>query len=225
MGKSNSLSIGGTRFLYSIIFMCYLFAHIDMGILAQASEIIQSDLAITEGQMGLLETAMYIGIVLGSVICSILFSVCSPKLIILGAVIFNAGAVAVFSLTQIYWAIFASRIAVGLFLSVFIIYFPVWIDQCAPIKSQAIWISFYFLTEDLGMVLGYGIAVLCNSVLNVNWKWGFMVQSALMVFPVFPLFLVVPGKYFNQTPGGERHKNLSIIGAESEDNASLPETP
>lgn len=102
MGKSNSLSIGGTRFLYSIIFMCYLFAHIDMGILAQASEIIQSDLAITEGQMGLLETAMYIGIVLGSVICSILFSVCSPKLIILGAVIFNAGAVAVFSLTQIY---------------------------------------------------------------------------------------------------------------------------
>lgn len=78
--------------------------------------------------MGLLETGMYIGIVAGSIIMPFLFNIISPKLLIVGATILNAGSVAVFSLTDNYWAIFASRIGVGLFLSVFIIYFPVWID-------------------------------------------------------------------------------------------------
>lgn len=106
-----------------------------MGIMSFASERIQHDLNISEGQMGLLETGMYIGIVTGSVIMPFLFNIISPKLLIIGATILNAASVAVFSVTENYWAIFASRIMVGLFLSVFIIYFPVWIDQCAPQKS------------------------------------------------------------------------------------------
>lgn len=78
---------------------------------------------------------MYIGIVMGSVICPFLFSSIKPKVLIIVATFLNAGAVSVFALTSNYWVIFGSRILVGLFLSVFIIYFPVWIDQCAPEKS------------------------------------------------------------------------------------------
>ena len=101
-----------------------------------------------------------------------LFNVMSPKWLIVIASILNAAAVAVFSFIDNYWLIFASRIAVGLFLSVFIIYFPVWIDQCAPPKSQAIWISAYFLTEDLGIVIGYGVAVLFIQYLD-SWRYSF----------------------------------------------------
>jgi predicted MFS family arabinose efflux permease len=85
--------------------------------------------------MGLLETGMYIGIVIGSVLCPFLFAKLSPKPLIIIACILNACSVSVFSLTTSFWLIFASRILVGLFLSVFIIYFPVWIDQCAPPES------------------------------------------------------------------------------------------
>jgi MFS family permease len=143
-----------------------------MGILSFASEKIEHDLKITEGQMGLLETGMYIGIVSGSIIMPFLFKILSPKWLIVAATILNATAVSVFSLIENFWLIFASRIAVGLFLSVFIIFFPVWIDQCAPQKSQAMWISLYFLTEDLGIVIGYGVALLFIKYLK-SWRWSF----------------------------------------------------
>ena len=82
--------------------------------------------------MGLLETAMYIGIVIGSTICPYVFSKVTPKYVIISAVLLNAAAVSIFSITTSYWTIFASRVGVGMFLSVFIIFFPVWIDSCAP---------------------------------------------------------------------------------------------
>ena len=78
--------------------------------------------------MGLLETGMYIGIVLGSVLCPFLFRNLSPKLVIVCAAFLNGAAVSVFAVTIQYWVIFVSRILVGLFLAVFIVYFPVWID-------------------------------------------------------------------------------------------------
>lgn len=182
-----------------------------MGILSFASERIQHDLNISEGQMGLLETGMYIGIVTGSVIMPFLFNIISPKLLIIGATILNAASVAVFSITDNYWAIFASRILVGLFISVFIIYFPVWIDQCAPQKSQAMWISMYFLTEDLGIVIGYGVAVLFLKFLD-SWKWSFTAQSALMVFPVCFLFSTIPLRYFKTS---NEHNQSEITRARS----------
>ena len=110
--------------------------------------------------MGLLETGMYIGIVIGSVLCPYLFSKFGPKNIIIGATLLNAVSVSLFSFVENFIILFVSRVSVGIFLSVFIIYFPVWVDQCAPENSQALWISFYFLTEDLGIVVGYGIAFL-----------------------------------------------------------------
>jgi hypothetical protein len=44
---------------------------------------------ISESQMGLLETALYIGIVAGTIICPILFSVMSPKILIAIASLLN----------------------------------------------------------------------------------------------------------------------------------------
>ena len=82
--------------------------------------------------MGLLETALYIGIVIGSTIFPYVFSKVNPKYIVVSAVLLNAAAVSVFSITTSYWTIFASRVGVGMVLSVFIIFFPVWIDSRAP---------------------------------------------------------------------------------------------
>lgn len=39
----------GIRFLYGAIFLCYLFAHIDVGILSISNEQIKTDIDITEG--------------------------------------------------------------------------------------------------------------------------------------------------------------------------------
>lgn len=122
------------KLLYSGIFLCFLFSHIDVGILSQSSDEAIQRLKISESQIGLLETGLYIGIVAGTILCPLIFSLMSPKILIILASILNGlfAAVIVIGNPETFWIVFGSRVLVGLFLSVFILYFPVWIDLCAP---------------------------------------------------------------------------------------------
>jgi hypothetical protein len=53
--------------------MCFLFSHVDVGILSQSNDKAIEDLEINESKMGLLETGLYVGIVAGTIICPVLF--------------------------------------------------------------------------------------------------------------------------------------------------------
>jgi predicted MFS family arabinose efflux permease len=87
---------------------------------------------VSETYVGLLSAALYLGNVVGSLITPKLFTIFKAKHLIVAAAIFNALAVGVFSITTDYWIIFSSRVLVGFFQVIFVIYFPVWIDLCAP---------------------------------------------------------------------------------------------
>lgn len=115
--------------LYLVIIFCYLVCHIDLGILAVSNDSIIKSLKINESGMGLLATGLYIGNVTGSLLCPFLFAKLNAKHILVVAAILNALTVAVFTFIDDYWIIFGSRIAVGFFQVMFVIYFPVWIDQ------------------------------------------------------------------------------------------------
>lgn len=82
--------------------------------------------------MGLLTAALYVGNVVGSLITPKILTLVKPKTAIVVAAVLNALAVGVFSITKNFWIIFVSRMLVGLFQVVFVIYFPVWIDLCSP---------------------------------------------------------------------------------------------
>ena len=47
-----------------------------------------------------------------------------------------------------------TRVFGGFFQVMFTIYFPVWIDLCAPPKSQAMWISIFYFAFPLGVIVG-----------------------------------------------------------------------
>jgi hypothetical protein len=49
--------------------------------------------------------------------------------------ILNGLFVGVFAFTKNFWILFVTRAFVGFFQVMFVIYFPVWIDLCAPPKS------------------------------------------------------------------------------------------
>jgi len=67
--------------------------------------------------LGLLETGMYVGIVIGTVLCPFLFKVMSPKVLIAIASILNGAFATVIAIPHVpYAVIFASRVMVGLFL-------------------------------------------------------------------------------------------------------------
>ena len=73
-------------------------------------------------------------------------------------------------------------------------YFPVWIDECAPPKQQTMWMSLFFITEHLGIIIGYGLAFFMKSY----WFLGFGVQAATMLVAGL-LFMTIPKKYFDES--------------------------
>jgi len=123
---------GVTSFLYFIIVVSYIFCHIDNGILAVCNETLGKDLGVSDSMVGLLSAGLYVGNVVGSLVTPKLLTLMKPKTAIVMAAILNALAVGVFAITKDFWIIFASRVLVGFFQVVFVIYFPVWIDLCSP---------------------------------------------------------------------------------------------
>lgn len=197
-----------TKYLYILIAFCYLACHIDLGILAVSTDAIRLNLNITSSQMGLLASALYLGNVLGSLLGPFIFGKIKAKNIIVISSIMNALMVAVFNFVTNYWILFSSRVLVGLFQVMFVIYFPVWIDQHAPQASQTMWISFYFLTVPVGLIIGYfATSLMMGSDLQTDaYRWAFLIQTVLMLFPTALAFMLFPAKYFEKVEeGNENH--------------------
>ena len=76
----------------------------------------------------------------------------------------------------------------------FKIFFPVWIDECAPAKNQTMWMSMFFITEHMGIVIGYGLSYF----MGLSWPFGFVVQAVMMALTGV-LFLTVPKLYFEES--------------------------
>jgi len=106
-----------TRLLFGAILLCYLLMHIDDGVMSVASEYILHDLQITESQLGLVEAAMYVGILAGSLVAPFMFAKVRPKAIIIVSVICNAASVGSWALTGNYLILAGTRILNGVFLS------------------------------------------------------------------------------------------------------------
>jgi hypothetical protein len=71
---------------------------------------------MTESQLGLIEASMYVGIIFGSLVCPFLFAKFSPKLLIMGALLFNSLAVSSWAVTDNYWTLAGFRVLNGFVL-------------------------------------------------------------------------------------------------------------
>ncbi len=110
------LRLGVTRILYLAMCMGFLVIHIDDGILSIASEYIIRDLKFTEGDIGLIEAAVYLGITLGCLLCPILYSKFSPKVILIFGVFATSCCVSVWIFTNSFWVLVTCRLLNGVFL-------------------------------------------------------------------------------------------------------------
>jgi len=166
-----------TKYLYLVTLLTYLFCHIDLGIFAVSNDAIKKLLGgISDNDMGLLASGLYFGNVVGSILCPALFANMKAKHILVIAAVMNGLCCSLFTFVTQYWILFGSRVLVGFFQVMFIIYLPVWIDQHAPLPSQTMWISCFFLTVPLGLILGYTVTnfVMDSDSESENFKWCFL---------------------------------------------------
>lgn len=93
-----------------------------------------------------------------------------------------------------------------------------WIDREAPPKSQTMWISLFFLTVPLGIILGYGMTVAITSF--ASYKYAFFGQTVLIIAPITILFLAFQAKYYQrQTDDSNKSQPLIDIIENSLENS------
>lgn len=93
-----------------------------------------------------------------------------------------------------------------------------WIDREAPPKSQTMWISLFFLTVPLGIILGYGMTVAITSF--TSYRYAFFGQTVLMIAPITILFLAFQAKYYQrQTDDSNKSQPLIDIIENSLENS------
>ena len=101
--------------MFVLMIACSLFSRADPGIFAVSGLDISMEYNINEANFGLLLSSLYIGNIIGTLICPLIFKRIHIKYIIVGAILSNAAFTIVFPLTKNYVGLFLSRILVGIF--------------------------------------------------------------------------------------------------------------
>lgn len=208
------LNAGVTRMLFLSMCLAFLLIHLDDGILSVASEHIIRDFKFTEADLGLIEAAVYLGTTLGCLLCPFLFAHMSPKLLILFGVLSTSCCVSAWVFFDSFWFLAGARFMNGIFLSMQIIFYPVWIDESAPTPtSQTMWIAAFFLCEQVGVATGQGALNVAIMVFGEHgWRWSFLAESALLGGLTWIMFLVIPGRYYTQGKDTEEGESLRQTG-------------
>jgi len=109
------LNAGVTRMLFLTMCVAFLLIHMDDGILSLASEHIIRDLKFAEGDLGLIEAAVYLGIIVGCLVCPLLFAHLSPKLLVILDVFCISCCVSAWVFFDSFWVLAFARFMNGIF--------------------------------------------------------------------------------------------------------------
>jgi len=88
------------------------------------------------------------------------------------------------------------------------------------------WISFFFLTVPLGLILGYGAAIFISGEDELKFRYAFLLQTLLMIVPISVALVLFPSHYFdkaNEEPAAAPGIDLSKPLVEVVDGAEKPQ--
>lgn len=170
----------------AMLLLVYIFNFVDRQILAILAGPIQQELALTDGQMGLL----------GGLAFAILYSTLGVPLALLAdrtsrswviavSLVIWSGFTAVCSLAQGFWHIFLARLGVGIGEAGGVAPSYALIGDYFPSERRASALAIY----SLGIPLGSALGVLAGGYIaaSVDWRMAFLVVglSGVLIAPVF----------------------------------------
>jgi predicted MFS family arabinose efflux permease len=164
---------------------------IDRAVIAAVLTPMKAELALSNFEAGLLNTAFLIGY----------FATCPlfgaradkaarKRLIALGVIVWSAATVAS-GLATGFWTLLAARIVVGVGEASYAVLAPTIIDDLTPIERKGSALSIFYIAIPLGYALGY----ILGGLLGENWGWRnafFVVGGPGLVLALSVLFIAEP---------------------------------
>lgn len=184
--KTYAVSVMQMVFLLN--FLCALMCNLDHGSLPGFSLEIKEKMKIGNFGFGMLGTAVYLGLTLGSVIGAKIFQVPAfTKTTLIVAMSFNGLALFAFIFVDNFHVAILLRFLTGFSQVYFCIYPPVWADAYGSEREKSFWITLYVVCVPLGVFLGFSFASVLNK--EGHWEWAFVVQAALTIPCIIGLIL------------------------------------
>ena len=186
------------------IYICLVavscFSSLDGGILPQQVDNIKSDFNTTkDSTVGFFGSVDFIGRVIGAFIFAIIMGKMNRKMLLVSLLLLK-------SLTLIF-ALFTKNKIVNITLrgisgipQVFITtYLTVWCDQYGKEKKRTLMVTFVQLFGALGIVIGYGIGVVCDKISSddiLGWRLAFGFEGIILIVCGLIIFSF-KNKYFS----------------------------
>jgi len=202
----------------NIIFICLVFigtlSSLDGGIIPQQNSNIQKDFDPNAGEyrVGLFGSIDYIGRVFGAIIFTLIMGRMNRKMLLVSTLIFKAITLflEMYDINKkypndptqnndptiqdirynTYIINIIARCLSGISQVFYPTYLPVWCDQYGKKAKKAIWVTLVQIGNPLGIILGYGIGMLCNAIFDDKaWNIAFLFEGiTLIVCAIFILF-------------------------------------
>ncbi|SBS92979.1 sugar transporter, putative [Plasmodium ovale curtisi] len=187
----------------------------DHGAIPVTLEEIQKDFPLSYIEQSLLGSLVYFGLIIGTIIASVLFELLSAKLLVTISILLLSISLYIFSHANCITFMYISRFVNGLCQAIPVVYLPVWVDEFSPQEKATQWMSYIQLASIGGTVFGYFLGGIlsnnysCNKndspFLNVSlfttWRSPFLIQAFLLL-PLFLIMIFIPSDMINISSTG-----------------------
>lgn len=203
------------KMIFILIFFINMVINFDHGAIPAATTTLKEELRITNYELGIIGSLVYLGLVIGALSAGYLFQNYSSKWIVIVALIMSSMFLYFFTITSSIFWISLTRVGCGYFQVFCLIYFPVWVDEYGVKDLRTYWLSFLQLGVPLGTMLGYLLEALFinadavivpletaeeefhNYDYSDSWKKAFYIQIMLLLILVV-LLILTPDKFFSK---------------------------
>lgn len=162
------------QMVFLLNFLCTLLCNLDHGSLPGFSVEIKDKMNIHNFGFGMLGTAVYLGLTIGSLVGAKIFQYPAfTKITLIIAMSFNGLSLLAFIFVKDYKLAMALRFFTGFSQVYFCIYSPVWADTYGTERGKSFWITLYVICVPMGVFLGFSFASVLNK--DGHWEWAFIV--------------------------------------------------
>ena len=210
------------------IYICLVFVSgfsaCDGGILPQQVDNIQQDFGSNSAStVGLFGSIDYIGRVVGALFFAAIMGKMNRKMLLVGTLIFKALTLLIALVTPNKTVNIICRCLSGISQVFYTTYLPVWCDQYGKKDKRTMMVTIVQLANGLGVVIGYGIGLLCDMIFYskqfLGWRAAFSIEGIILLVISIIIFFF-EDKYFSnrfvlikdnegkeESPKEEKHGN------------------
>ncbi|EAN31078.1 Major Facilitator Superfamily protein [Theileria parva strain Muguga] len=200
-------------YTFIILTLIQIFVNYDNGVIPVSLSWIQEPYNFSSTELGIMGSLSYFAYVVMSPFMPYIYLAFSSQMVVTVAITIKTLSLIIYGLASNKYMFFFSRFCIGASQSLFITFYPIWVDTFAPKFYRNIWMSIIQSGIIIGMALGY----VCTSGFSFfgsrGWRYSIFTQIAYgMILTI--LFYLIPKKFVNFDPSRDEHVDFDLCTCE-----------